>query len=329
MSGPGHASIRPVAPGLFVREISKMAEKIFRGAWTLAILFPIAAQADVVFLKNQGTVQNCRVLKEELGRVYLRTPGGQMGIPKEEIIRIEAAKSVFDAFDELRAKLKATDSNATFKLAQWCREGGLREEADDLLKKVIAMKSDHPSARRMLGYLRENGEWHLPPPLSVRITITAAKELQEEVDKQMSIILPTRKDLQVVTDLTDVKNLNALELVIAVDTAARDSVTFYGRETQKPTTVVTVNFKPTSAWTGKVPPSLRVEGSLLTGIPDAKRLGVGDAFTRHAEQIHAFFDKVLQERLVKIEAVLARRNEEKKAQAPPGPAQAAPRPGKK
>ena len=68
------------------------------------------------------------------------------------------------------------------------------------------------------------------------------------------------------------------------------------------------------------PPSIAIEGSLLTAIPDANRLAVGDAFTRHPLEIHAFFDKLIQDRLNKIEGVLARRNEEKKKTQPAPPA---------
>jgi hypothetical protein len=296
-----------------------MGRNASRLAGVLTVLIPMAAAADTVLLKNQGKIFNCRILAEEPGgQVFLRTLGGRMGVPRSEIVRIEKQKSVFDAYDEMLAKLGPKDMAAHMKLALWCRsEAGMWEEADELAKKVMAMKSDHPQARRMLGYVRDAGEWHLPPPLSVRCSITADKLLEEEVTKQLGILLPTRKDLQVVPDLKDLKSLNGLELAINVEMNARDRLTFYGQQTQEPTTVATITLTAASAWTGKTPPKLVLEGALLTAIPDARRLAVGDAFTRHPLEVHAFLDNLIKERLAKIEALLARRNEEKKAQASP------------
>ena len=93
--------------------------------------------------------------------------------------------------------------------------------------------------------------------------------------------------------------------------------------------MATITFTTAAPWTGKTPPKLVIEGALLSAIPDARRLAVGDAFTRHPLEVHAFFDQLIKERLAKIEALLARRNEEKKASASPKAAPAANAPAKK
>ena len=111
----------------------------------LALSFLLVAlpllRADTVYLKTGGLIKDCRMLKEEAGTVFLRTPGGQMGVPREDILRIEKEESVFDSFDKQRVKLRKDDANGHFELARWCRqESGLRQEANELLKKVIARR---------------------------------------------------------------------------------------------------------------------------------------------------------------------------------------------
>ncbi len=307
-----------------------MANEAVRAAWVLILILPAGARADTVFLKNQGTIKNCRVMKEEPGKVHLRTPGGQMGIPREEVVRIEKEKSVFDEYDERRAKLGEKDWSGHLKLAEWCRdEACLREEADMHLRKVISLKGDHLQARRLLGYVKDGRDWHLPPPLSVRLSFSGMKEFQDEADRQFSIILPTRGDLQPVSDLKGVKALNGLELSVTVEVEEREKVTFYGQETQRPTTVAKVTIQAVTGRTGERPPSIVLEGAVLSAIPGAKTLSVGDAFTSHVRELHAFFDRVDQERRTRIEAVLARRNEEKKMTPATDPSPPAPRPAKK
>ena len=118
------------------------------------------AGADTVHLKDGGLILECRILREDTEKVYLRTPGGSMGVPKAVIGSIEKAKSLFDTYDEKLARVPKDDFKGFFALAQWCRQAaGLRQEMYGLLEKVVELKKDHTEARRMLGHARIDGQW--------------------------------------------------------------------------------------------------------------------------------------------------------------------------
>lgn len=56
-------------------------------------------------------------------------------------------------------KLKAGDVETRITLAKYCRKHELADEADKLLQQVIAIDADQPVARKLLGYVKRDGQW--------------------------------------------------------------------------------------------------------------------------------------------------------------------------
>jgi len=269
-------------------------------AWLIPFLGPSHLGADTVLLKSGGKILDARILKEEAGMVHLRTPGGKMGVPRDKIESIEKGKSVFDEFDDQLARIKKGDADGRFKLAQWCRKtAGLRQEMVDLLEEVVEIRKDHAPARRMLGHVLIDGKWQVPPPLALRVR-SDDKDLQEELFAQLSILFETRKDVRMVESLAGVKSADACEIVAAIGTSGRGTVTFFGHKLRDPKTGSAVNLKAQAAWTRPTPPEITVTGEV--DATAGKRMAFVDAMNRNAADIHDFFDQVVQKRAAAIEA---------------------------
>jgi hypothetical protein len=266
------------------------------------LVFPHTAgrlRADTVVMKDGGLIQHVKVLEQDDETVTLRTPGGKMGVPKAAISRIDKAKSVFDTYEDKRKAVKPGDADGLFNLAEWCRKtGGLREEMFDLLEKVVKAKKDHADARRLLGYVRKGERWELPAPLSIRI-VCGDKDLKKEIFEQLSILLETRKDFQIVDEVY--KGTNGCDLAAAVELGGHSGTTFYGQKVLEAKTHAKVSLKPGAPWIAKDFAGLDVFGVVDTAVGEAKRMVVVDAMTRNAFLVHEFLDRLTLERVKAIE----------------------------
>jgi hypothetical protein len=265
----------------------------------LAASRPLAA--DTVHMKNGGLIKDARILREEGDTVHLRTPGGRMGVPRSAISRIEKGKSVFDEFDEMRAKVPRGDADRLFQVSAWCREKGLHEEELSVLEKVIEMKPNYLKARRRLGYYWKEGEWQKPPTLSICVRTKGPAEREEDVRGQLAIVLETRKDLVVVKDLEGVKPLDGCPLEVLVETTVKPRQTFFRQEIRGPVASAKVTLRAAADWAGKKPPELVAEGEVGAELPNAATLAVIDAFVASHREIHDFLDRVLGTRLARLE----------------------------
>jgi hypothetical protein len=293
----------------------------------IMILFPEAALPDTVVLKTGGTIKECRIQSEADGTVYLRTPGGTMGVPRSVIVRIEKARSLFDAFEEKRARLAPGDGSGTFNLALWCRDAaGLREEMDDLLQKTLLLQPENLQARKLLGYYRSGQGWkQLPPlPLSLKVTATrapmaaaaaaaaaAAKkksaggkegppapvrprsdELREEIENQLNIILHTRRDVELDPGAPREGPGAGVELAIQVLEGRSPSPIYFGQAIGGPTSHATLTISAAASWMTTRPPELRLLGEVPGSLAPESNLALLDAMARGTKQIHEYLDRL-------------------------------------
>jgi len=64
--------------------------------------------------------------------------------------------------EEFKKKDEAVDENdagALFELAMWAEANGLKSESRRTLRKVIRVDKDHEEARKLLGYVKVDGDW--------------------------------------------------------------------------------------------------------------------------------------------------------------------------
>ena len=109
--------------------------------------------------------------------------------------RVVRARSVFDEYDDARAKVRDKDVAGLFKLAGWCHEtGGLRPEAGELLEKVIELEPNHAEARHRLRYVFVNDSWRRARPVVLHLVVTDGEALAASFSQQLSVVLQARSD---------------------------------------------------------------------------------------------------------------------------------------
>ncbi len=117
--------------------------------------------ADVFVLKNGGQIrgnwvntdkrpqENYVIQTEHGGRIIL--DAGQI----QQAIRQAPAEEEYE-----RIASKAGDTaEGQWKVAEWCREHGLKQQRTAHLRRIIHLDSDHAGARYGLGYSQVRGQW--------------------------------------------------------------------------------------------------------------------------------------------------------------------------
>jgi hypothetical protein len=126
-----------------------------------ALLFALAARADVVYLKNGKSIEGKVTVKGD--KVVVEIPHGSVSFPKSKVLRIERKVSAVETYDQKYAALPAKDAPARVKLATWCKRQGMGNRAEALLRDALEIDSDHPEARKLLGYVKHEGRWVTRP----------------------------------------------------------------------------------------------------------------------------------------------------------------------
>lgn len=255
----------------------------------------LAVRADTVFLKNGNQILDCKVTKETDTIVYLRTPVGDMGVPKSQIHRIQRVKTAYDVYEEKLAATHERDTNGLVKLALWCRQGnaGLREESDELLRKVIEVNENHATARRLLGHLRVGGEWVVPPPLELRLVVAGA--YSSDVRTGLELFLKSRKDVRLVSaEDKDTKEADplagcTLTATVAISRSAQSRV--YGQAVGQTYLGATVILQAQSPWIGRKPVKTQASGQVPAASGNA-RLAVKNALGSSSASLHKFLDEL-------------------------------------
>jgi hypothetical protein len=121
-------------------------------------LIALAKHCDEVGLKEQAEITRSWIVPRHDGRHYLYLPGNTASaFPKPSAVAI--IKDWQDKFVALRREQAAE----LFKAAKAASDAGQPSRAYQLLHEVIHEDSEHPQARRILGYTKSaRGEWVLP-----------------------------------------------------------------------------------------------------------------------------------------------------------------------
>lgn len=117
-------------------------------ALALVLSMDVTAKQQVVVLKSGRRIQG-EVTKIEAG-YQVKTPGGTIVFAADQVAKVEDVVTQQDELQARLAKIDAKDPEALYQLARWAQGQGMLKEARDLLKKVLAIKSDHRQAKRRL-----------------------------------------------------------------------------------------------------------------------------------------------------------------------------------
>jgi hypothetical protein len=283
-----------------------------------------ALRADTIFLKDGTQILDCQVVSETAASVSVRTPVGDMVVPRSQIFRIQKVKTPYDQYKEQLDRIREGDVNGLFKLAQWCRTSpSLRKESDDLLEKVIELNEKHTQARLLLGHVKVQGEWVVPPRLKVRLKIAgAAGQSAKDVEEAVVVFLRSRPDISVVSGKEAADSVNECELTVTVSVGQRAAPRFYGKTLGRATVGASVRLRARSDWLGKERVETAVDGEAPAGGPDTGRLAVKNALGGGSAALHRFLDDVQRRRSKPLVAEL-----EKAARSQPDPGAKPARPG--
>ncbi len=120
-------------------------------------------------LTSGGTLDGRAVVENNIVRVEL--DGGEMILPRSQVVSIERGKTRLELLEEARQERQAwirdqldavpdADGQTLFRLSQHARERGFPDdEVEPLLELVLGAERDHGGASHSLGYVRYDGDW--------------------------------------------------------------------------------------------------------------------------------------------------------------------------
>lgn len=126
-------------------------------AGIVLLALPAAAQADR-FHMSGGNVIDGQVLEDLGDRFVVRVAIGTIEIEKKEINERIIAPTPWERY-EAQKKKHADTADGHWRLADWCRRNGLRDQERDHLRRTLDHDPDHADARLRLGYRKSDGRW--------------------------------------------------------------------------------------------------------------------------------------------------------------------------
>ncbi|MFQ5410893.1 MAG: HEAT repeat domain-containing protein, partial [Phycisphaerae bacterium] len=149
------------------------------------------ASADIFHMRN-GDELEAEMLEDLGDNLRLRTRIGIVDVDKKLIETIKKRRSPWQRYATKRKKCPAT-AEAHYQLAQWCARKNLNTEYRDELQCVLELDPDHDSARKALGFSKDNtGQWSRPP--------SPNKPTQEELQARRLLREEERLVRKLITD---------------------------------------------------------------------------------------------------------------------------------
>jgi len=167
----------------------------------LLLLSTASAPADEFVLKTGAKIRGQWLNHEEREPqtyVVATEHGGQVSLRRIQVVAVRRHSPAEQQY-ELGAPRVADTVAEQWKLAAWCRARGLDQQAEAHLRRVVELDPDHAPARRALGYseldgewirradyltqrgyVRYQGEWHLPQAVALLEARTAEEVARQE-----------------------------------------------------------------------------------------------------------------------------------------------------
>lgn len=117
----------------------------------------VTAQADVIVLRNGGTIEG--IVTDEGERVRVEMEFGTLVVPREQVREIRLQPSMLAEYRRRSAALRGDDPAGHFTLGVWAQMHDLSAMARAEYNKVIALDPEHQGARVRLGFEKIDGRW--------------------------------------------------------------------------------------------------------------------------------------------------------------------------
>jgi hypothetical protein len=118
-------------------------------------------RGDVFVLHNGGRLRGTWVNRQQSppARYEITTEEGVTltldGSQVERVVLLDAAVAEYERI----AATYPDTVDGQWRLAQWCRAQGLKQQREFHLRRILLLDSDHPGARHGLGYSQVRGQW--------------------------------------------------------------------------------------------------------------------------------------------------------------------------
>lgn len=128
----------------------------------LAGVVTIRAQdafADIFQLRSGGQLTGHEEARSEAGDYVIQTfQGARVTISKSQIQRIVREDDQLREYT-VRCRASPDTAPAHSQLAQWCKQQGMKQQAEHHLRRVIELEPEDEAARHSLGYQRVGKQW--------------------------------------------------------------------------------------------------------------------------------------------------------------------------
>lgn len=119
------------------------------------------SRADIFELTSGGRLEGKLVQSgaaDKSNYVIDLAAGGRLTIPRSQVTKVDATSDVEAEYQKL-ARTSPDTVEAHWKLAEWCRERKLRDEARRHLERILELNPNHEAARTALGFRQKDGQW--------------------------------------------------------------------------------------------------------------------------------------------------------------------------
>ncbi len=126
---------------------------------TTAVLSP--ARGDVFLLRSGGRIEGELENADQNPRTsyVIAVPGGgQITLAAAVVERVQTPRPELAEYETMRRQSSDT-VEGQMKLAEWCRDQGLKEQRKTALERVLVLDPEQLEARRLLGYRKVKDQW--------------------------------------------------------------------------------------------------------------------------------------------------------------------------
>jgi hypothetical protein len=124
---------------------------------------PAAAAGKVLLLQSERALEGD---VERVGDQYrVRRTTGETWVPAGQALGL--CRTMHEAYERVRARANLGDADEHLRLANWCRQYGLRAEALAEVREAVRLRPGHEPSRHLLTNLEQSG-WQKPPQPAAR-----------------------------------------------------------------------------------------------------------------------------------------------------------------
>ncbi len=131
----------------------------------VAFLHPAAflqqARGDVFMLRSGGHIEGDLLNADQNPRTsyVIAVPGGgQITLDAAVVEKVQSPRPELAEYEKMRRQAADT-VDGQMKLAEWCRDQGLKEQRKTALERVLVLDPEQLEARRLLGYRKVKDQW--------------------------------------------------------------------------------------------------------------------------------------------------------------------------